>query len=369
MGVLSQLVQRVREELRKDHKLRSSLDQLKSSDAARQAEEAKKAAQELRKAAQQKGEETWKKAQEVKTEMGSKINPLTRPITEFLSKGVQAIRASEAVRKSKEAAAAVGSKVADSEAVKKAAKTMEELSAENPDQKYTKKEQKWKESDLDRETHAVAHFHRDKTAWERVKENMENSENPIVRMGLSLSRKVGGAMERLGDRVFAETEQSEAVREIKSVEPDFEINSFLRFLHKEYFPDFLDVMNTNDMFALKKYCVDQAYNTLFQLMKAREYEGVRADPRVLDLEEPTLISVKFVNEKPCIVVSFSVQQVYCLWDREGNVLEGAPDDLRRNVFVVALQQFVDEETGTEFLPVPEWRIIELYFQISPPMLV
>ena len=45
------------------------------------------------------------------------------------------------------------------------------------------------------------------------------------------------------------------------------------------------------------------------------------------------------------------------------------DDLRRNVFVVALQQFVDEETGTEFLPVPEWRIIELYFQISPPMLV
>ena len=37
-----------------------------------------------------------------------------------------------------------------------------------------------------------------------------------------------------------------------------------------------------------------------------------------------LISVKFVNEKPCIVVSFSVQQVYCLWDREGNVLEGAP---------------------------------------------
>lgn len=52
------------------------------------------------------------------------------------------------------------------------------------------------------------------------------------------------------------------------------------------------------------------------------------DPTILNISDVELMTAKFLQEEPILIVSFTAQQINCVRDRTGQVIEGKPDDIR-----------------------------------------
>ena len=67
-----------------------------------------------------------------------------------------------------------------------------------------------------------------------------------------------------------------------------------------------------------------------------------------------------LDDSPIIVAQFTCQQIDCVRDAHGNVVEGAPDRVHRVYYYWALQQeaagFVGEDGG--YHP-PRWQLREM----------
>jgi import inner membrane translocase subunit TIM44 len=54
-------------------------------------------------------------------------------------------------------------------------------------------------------------------------------------------------------------------------------------------------------------------------------QGQYTDATLLDVSEVELADVKFLEDDPVIVVQFNCQQINCVRDKFGNVVDGAQD--------------------------------------------
>ena len=98
-------------------------------------------------------------------------------------------------------------------------------------------------------------------------------------------------------------------------------------------------------------------------------QGVRPDPRILDMSDFQVMTAKFLEEKPVVVIAFKAQQVHCFKESStGKIIEGREDDLRANTYMMALRQEIEPDQ-VEWVGVPEWKIVEFFMQSSPTMLV
>ena len=69
------------------------------------------------------------------------------------------------------------------------------------------------------------------------------------------------------------------------------------------------------------------------------------------------VSLDENNRSPIIVVQFMAQQINCIRNKEGDVIEGAPDDIRAYYYVMAFQRDYDEKESALI-----WRVID--FQLG-----
>lgn len=89
-------------------------------------------------------------------------------------------------------------------------------------------------------------------------------------------------------------------------------------------------------------------------------QGLISNPTVLDVGDVELVDLKLLDEEPIIVVQFSCQQIDCLKDKFGVVLEGSEDTVQRVYYWWALQQDTAGRVGPEgkVLP-PRWQLKEM----------
>ena len=80
---------------------------------------------------------------------------------------------------------------------------------------------------------------------------------------------------------------------------------------------------------------------------------------MLDIRRDVQVVAARVVEKhaPILVVRFAAQQVNCVKDREGKVVEGAEDDIRAVYYAFAMQR--DYDVGSESISEATWRVVEL----------
>mgnify|MGYP006097292009 CR=1 FL=1 len=64
---------------------------------------------------------------------------------------------------------------------------------------------------------------------------------------------------------------------------------------------------------------------------------------------------------PIILVHFMCQQINCVRDKEGEVVEGGVDDIVGNFYIAAFQREFDDELGTL-----KWRIVDFMLNGSQP---
>jgi|TARA_B110000091_G_scaffold121632_1_gene130906 hypothetical protein len=69
----------------------------------------------------------------------------------------------------------------------------------------------------------------------------------------------------------------------------------------------------------------------------------------------------FEKAPPIMVVQFTAQQIHCVTDKHGKIVEGEEDAITNNFYVLAMQRDWDEEENEL-----KWKIVEFMVLGSMP---
>ncbi|KAK3878972.1 hypothetical protein Pcinc_016416 [Petrolisthes cinctipes] len=212
-------------------------------------------------------------------------------------------------------------------------------------------------------------LHRDSQfaqSWQNFKDNnpyinrvlvwktrLDESDNPMVRASMLVKDKVT----ELFGGVFQRTELSEALTEIVKMDPTFDKERFLLECEYDVIPNVLEAMIRPDLEVLRDWCYERAFSILATPVKQAYQMGFTFDSKVLDVDNVDLIMGKVMDEGPVLAVSFQSQQIMCLRNSKGEVVEGDPSKVLRVQYVWVLCR-----DQTELDSRAAWRILDLSAQ-------
>jgi predicted lipid-binding transport protein (Tim44 family) len=188
-------------------------------------------------------------------------------------------------------------------------------------------------------------------AKERVSERLDESDHPVV-----------NAFRALHDRLFAENEMAQVLRAIRTVDRTFTISHFIAEMENQVIPTVLQAYLTGDLETLRAHCTEEAFAMMSASIHERRLSGIVMDPRILNLDQVELVTGRFLDEEPILIVQFTAQQIHCLRNQQGEVIEGAPDDIRAVYYVWALCRASPSEPGpaeSDAETSTTWRILEM----------
>jgi import inner membrane translocase subunit TIM44 len=169
-------------------------------------------------------------------------------------------------------------------------------------------------------------FKKGSDVLEDIRERWETSDSPLV-------HKIQDMQEGL----FTETEQAEAYRVIRTRQPDFNINGFLAEVRRDV-PAVLGAYLKGDSEALQKTNVSkEMLERMGGQMRVWQSEQQFVDPRILHLSELELVEVRMMEGEPLVVLQFSCQQINCVRNKEGEIVDGAEDDIQAVHYLWAMQ--------------------------------
>uniref|UniRef100_A0A2M3Z9Y3 Mitochondrial import inner membrane translocase subunit TIM44 n=1 Tax=Anopheles braziliensis TaxID=58242 RepID=A0A2M3Z9Y3_9DIPT len=178
----------------------------------------------------------------------------------------------------------------------------------------------------------------------------DESENPMIRASRLLTDKVSDIMGNL----LQKTELSETLTEICKIDPNFEQKQFLRDCENDIIPNVLEAIIRGELDVLRDWTFESTYNIIATPIKQAIAAGYRLDSKILDIENVDLAMGKVMEQGPVLIVTFQTQQVMCVRDRHGAVVEGDPEKVMRCHYVWVLCR-----DPNELNPRSAWRLMEM----------
>lgn len=187
------------------------------------------------------------------------------------------------------------------------------------------------------------------------KMKLDESDNPLVRVTKNLVDKIGDTVGGL----FQTTDLSNVMNEICKVDPDFDINVFIKDCEKFIIPTILESMCQNRPDILSDWCHEAVFNVLSQPQQEAKKLGLTIKSRILDIQNIELALGKMMEQGPVLVLTFQAQQLTYVVDSKGNVVEGDSEKVVQNTYVMA---FCRDQTDLN--PMTAWRLIDVAMQQS-----
>ncbi|XP_049286308.1 mitochondrial import inner membrane translocase subunit TIM44 isoform X2 [Anopheles funestus] len=178
----------------------------------------------------------------------------------------------------------------------------------------------------------------------------DESENPMIRASRLLTDKVSDIMGNL----FSKTELSETLTEICKIDPNFDQKQFLRDCENDIIPNVLESIVQGDLAVLRDWCFESTYNIIATPISMAQKAGYRLDSKILDIENVDLAMGKVMEQGPVLIVTFQTQQIMCVRDGKGAVIEGDPEKVMRCHHVWVLCR-----DPNELDPKAAWRLMEM----------
>lgn len=184
-----------------------------------------------------------------------------------------------------------------------------------------------------------------------LRKNMEQSENPILNAGRSIADRFAG--------FFAENETAMVIRKMREVDPNFQLDPFLRELREYILPEVLDAYVKGDHETLKSWLSAAQFNVYAELNKKYTKNGLKLDGRILDIRGVDILQARVLDpgDIPVFVVSCRTQEVHVYRDVKTNELRaGRPDRIQQVTYAIGITRLADEVANRE---TNGWRLIEL----------
>jgi len=161
----------------------------------------------------------------------------------------------------------------------------------------------------------------------------------------------------LFDRMFGESEIAASIREMKDIDRDFMLEDFAEEIEYVVAPHIVQTYLDGDQDALELHCGEAAFAAVNASIKARITNKMTLDTNIL--AGPKEVELKGAQRMdkgpPCFIWTFNTQQVNCLRDSEGEIIEGAVDDIRTVYYAMAITMHPELEKTLEY----PWQVSEL----------
>merc|ERR1712166_838885 len=181
----------------------------------------------------------------------------------------------------------------------------------------------------DKDTQALVAVKRRSSTWEKQKNRMRRAVdgNPYLKKAWQTTEKVA----------------------------EFTMQEFLIEVREVIVPEVLQAYLTADQKTPEARCQGQAYSSIFASFQERKAMGVTFDSRIIRISEIEISGARVLEKGPTLVVTFNVQQIHCIKDKAGAVVDGADDDIRRVFYTWAFQ--LDDMSHDL-----NWQLVEMNVQ-------
>lgn len=181
-------------------------------------------------------------------------------------------------------------------------------------------------------------------AAEDAREAWETSQHPLVYRAHSA-----------WSAVFSETEMGAAIGELRKVDPDFTMEGFLSEMEERIVPIVLGAFLRGDKKALRPWLGEAAMGAVGASIDDRKNASRVMDPNLLAVQHVQVHAAKVVEKfGPLIVVQFMAQQIDCLYDTKGAVVEGSDNRVAAVFYAFAMTREKDPDSGAALA----WNIKE-----------
>jgi import inner membrane translocase subunit TIM44 len=181
-----------------------------------------------------------------------------------------------------------------------------------------------------------------------LRERWETSDSPIVHR-----------LQDMGDSMrMEETEAARTLAAIRSLQPDFDMHEFVAIVKRDVAP-ILRAYLAADVASLKAAgLAPELLERLGAMMAAWRAEGTVMDTQILDVSDLEVMETKMVGNAPMVVLQFQIQQINCVRDKAGLVIEGAADDIQ-SVYYAWAMELVVPKPGEDAAAPARWRLRDM----------
>ncbi|KAI9376769.1 mitochondrial inner membrane translocase subunit TIM44 [Aspergillus egyptiacus] len=183
------------------------------------------------------------------------------------------------------------------------------------------------------------------------KETYNESENPLISTARSISDRVAG--------FFAENETAMVIKKFREMDPNFQMESFLREMREYILPEVLDAYVKGDAETLKLWLSDAQFHVYAALAQQYTTAGLKSDGRILDIRGVDVLHARILDpgDIPVFVVTCRTQEVHVYRNTKTNELAaGMEDKVQLVTYAIGLTRLPDEVNNPE---TRGWRLIEL----------
>ncbi|KAG0642912.1 hypothetical protein HOY80DRAFT_1007744 [Tuber brumale] len=184
-----------------------------------------------------------------------------------------------------------------------------------------------------------------------MRKSYEESDNPVISATRSIADRFAG--------FFAENETALVIRKFREMDPNFQVEPFLRELREYILPEVLDAYCKGDTDVLKAWLSAAQYNVYAALNQQYTTNGLKLDGKVLDIRNVDILSARILEpgEIPVFIITCRTQEVHVYRDLKTDELKaGMEDKVQQVTYAIGITRLPDEVANPE---TNGWRLIEL----------
>ena len=184
-----------------------------------------------------------------------------------------------------------------------------------------------------------------------MKDVYQESDNPLISTARSITDRVAG--------FFAENETAQVIKKIRSMDPGFQVEAFLRELREYMLPEVLDAYVKGDVETLKLWLSEAQYSVYEALTKQYLQAGLKSDGRILDIRGVDILKARMLDpgDVPVFIITCRTQEVHVYRNaKSGKLAAGMEDKVQLVTYAIGITRIPEDVTNPE---TRGWRLIEM----------
>ena len=179
----------------------------------------------------------------------------------------------------------------------------------------------------------------------------QESENPLILTARGITDRIAG--------FFAENETAMVIKKFRQMDPNFQVEPFLRDLREYILPEVLDAYIKADVETLKLWLSEAQYSVYEALTKQYLQAGLKSDGRILDIRHVDILKARMLEpgEIPVFIITCRTQEVHVYRNaKSGQLAAGMEDKVQLVTYAIGITRIAEDVSNPE---TRGWRLIEM----------
>lgn len=184
-----------------------------------------------------------------------------------------------------------------------------------------------------------------------MKNTYDESENPLISTARSIGDRVAG--------FFAENETARVIKKFREIDPNFQLEPFLREMREYMLPEVLDAYVKGDVETLKLWLSAAQFQVYTALMEQYTKAGLKSDGKILDIRHVDILNARILEpgDIPVFIITCRTQEVHVYRNKKTKELAaGMEDKVQLVTYAIGVTRLPEEVSNPE---TRGWRMIEL----------